>query len=77
MIKIYKNDLDYLKNELKSQNDISDRLQEALLSTRDELEQCKRENIHIKSKFEDNEKKLEEKVIKFYLFSGFKIQSKI
>lgn len=62
MIRVYKTDLDYLKNELKSQNEISERLQEALSSTRDELENVKRENVNYKNRYEEMEKISEEKV---------------
>ena len=62
MIRVYKSDLDYLKNELKSQNEINERLEEALSSTRDELENIKRENVNYKNRYEEIEKTYEEKV---------------
>jgi len=63
LIKVYKTDLDYLKNELKSQNEISERLSEALSQTRDELEHAKRESITFKNKHEESIKNTEENVI--------------
>lgn len=71
MIRIYKTDLDYLKNELKSQNEISERLQEALSSTRDELENVKRENLIYKNRYEEMEKNTEENVNFFFIFLIF------
>ena len=62
MIKIYKTDLDYLKSETKSQSEISDRLSEALNLTRDELEHIKRDNNHLKNKYEESVKFSEENV---------------
>ncbi len=60
---MYKSDLDYLKNELKSQNEISERLSEALSQTRDELEHSKRETINFKTKYEETVKITEENVL--------------
>ena len=62
MIRVYKTDMDYLKNEHKSQNEINERLQEALSSTRDDLENVKRENVNNKNRNEDMEKMTEENV---------------
>lgn len=42
IIKLYKNDVDYLKSELKTQNEMTEKLNEALSQTRNELEETKR-----------------------------------
>lgn len=59
--------MEYLKNELKSQSEISERLSEALNQTRDELEQAKRDNINYKNKHQEAVKTCEE-MVKNYLF---------
>lgn len=65
IIKLYKNDLEYLKSELISQNEITDRLSETLNQTRDELEESKKQNLNIKQKLEDTIKRFDENVKKF------------
>jgi len=47
---------------LKSQNEISDRLSDALSQTIDELEHSKRESINFKNKYEESIKNTEENV---------------
>lgn len=54
---------------MKSQNEISDRLSEALSQTRDELEHAKRESITLKNKYEESVKNTEENV--FLSIKGF------
>lgn len=56
---------------MKSQNEISERLSEALSQTRDELEHAKRETITYKNKYEDTVKNTEENVINFLYFLYF------
>jgi hypothetical protein len=65
-LKLYKNDLEYLKSELNSQNEITERLTETLNSTRNELEEAKRQNIAMKAKLDETNKKYEENV-KIYI----------
>jgi hypothetical protein len=60
---LYRNDLEYLKSELKSQNDISERLGETLSNTREELEEVKKYNISLKTKLDETSKKYDEIVI--------------
>jgi hypothetical protein len=62
ILKLYKNDLEYLKSELKSQNEITEKLNEALSQTREELEDVKKYNINIKNKLDETSKKYEENV---------------
>jgi tRNA(Phe) wybutosine-synthesizing methylase Tyw3 len=62
MGKLYKNDLEYLKSELKSQNEISDRLNETLDVTREELEEVKKQNMYLKNKLDETTKKYDEHV---------------
>ena len=45
IIKVYKNDIDYLKSESKSQEEMTSRLKETLEQTREEQENIKKENI--------------------------------
>jgi hypothetical protein len=60
LLKLYRNDLEYLKSELKSQNDISERLNESLTSTRDELEDAKKQNLVLKTKYDETSKKYDD-----------------
>jgi hypothetical protein len=53
---------------LKSQNEISDRLSDALSQTRDELEHSKRESINFKNKYEESIKNTEENVINNFFY---------
>jgi hypothetical protein len=66
-LKLYKNDLEYLKSELNSQNEITERLTETLNSTRNELEEAKRQNIAMKAKLDETNKKYEENVNIYYI----------
>jgi hypothetical protein len=66
LLKLYRNDLEYLKSELKSQNEITERLSETLSSTREELEDAKKINHTMKTKLDDTAKKYDESVL-FYL----------
>jgi hypothetical protein len=47
---------------LHSQNEITERLSETLSQTRDELEDAKKQNIHLKQKLDDTNKKFDESV---------------
>ena len=60
IIKVYKNDIDYLKDESKSQEEMTGRLKETLEQTREEQENIKKENILLKQKYEDLKKKYDE-----------------
>ena len=60
IIKVYKNDIDYLKSESKSQEEITSRLKETLEQSREEQENIKKENILLKQKYEDLKKKYDE-----------------
>ena len=60
IIKVYKNDIDYLKSESKSQEEMTSRLKETLEQSREEQEKIKKENILLKQKYEDLKKKYEE-----------------
>jgi hypothetical protein len=63
IIKLYRNDLEYLKSELISQTEITDRLSETLTQTRDELEEAKKHSLQYKLKLDDINKKFDENVI--------------
>jgi hypothetical protein len=67
IIKIYKNDMEYLKSELLSQTEITERLTETLSSTRDELEEAKKHSMQLKQKLDDTVKKFDESVSTFQL----------
>ena len=60
IIKVYKNDIDYLKSESKSQEEMTSRLKETLEQSREEQENIKKENILLKQKYEDLKKKYDE-----------------
>lgn len=64
IIKLFRNDLEYLKSELISQTEISERLSETLTQTRDELEEAKKHSLQYKQKVDDINKKFDENVIK-------------
>ena len=53
IIKVFKNDIDYLKSESKSQEEMTSRLKETLEQSREEQENIKKENILLKQKYED------------------------
>lgn len=59
---MYKIDLEDLKGELISQNEITETLKETLSTTRDELEEAKRYNITIKAKLDESNKRYDENV---------------
>jgi hypothetical protein len=67
LLKLYRNDLEYLKSELKSQNDISERLGETLSNTSEELEDVKKQNMTMKNKLDETSKKYEE-IVRMYWF---------
>ena len=54
IIKVYKNDIDYLKSESKSQEEMTSRLKETLEQSREEQEKIKKENILLKQKINLN-----------------------
>ena len=60
IIKVYKNDIDFLKSESKAQEEITSRLKETLEQSREEQENIKKENILLKQKYEDLKKKYDE-----------------
>ena len=60
IIKVYKNDIDFLKGESKSQEQINNTLKETLEQSREEQENIKKENILLTQKYEDLKKKYEE-----------------
>ena len=60
IIKVFKNDIDYLKGESKIQEEMTGRLKETLEQSREEQENIKKENILLKQKYEDLKKKYDE-----------------
>ena len=60
VIKLYKNDLEYLKSENAGFNEIKERLQTELDESRNEVEEKKKETIVLKQKYETLNKKYEE-----------------
>jgi small-conductance mechanosensitive channel len=64
ILKVYKNDLEFLKSELNSQNEITERLSETLNQTRDELEEVRKQNMQLKQQLDDTNKKFDENVNK-------------
>lgn len=59
-LKIYKSDIDTLKEENKTNEQIVSRLKETLEQTREEQENIKKENILLKQQYEDLKKKYDE-----------------
>lgn len=55
--------MEYLKSELYSQNEITERLSETLSHTREELEEAKKQNLQLKLKLDETNKKFDESVI--------------
>ena len=60
IIKVYKNDIDFLKGQSKVQEEMTGRLKETLEQSREEQENIKKENILLKQKYEDLKKKYDE-----------------
>jgi len=60
IIKVCKDDIDYLKSESKSQEEMTSRLKENLKQTLEEQEKIKKENILLKQQYEDLKKKFDE-----------------
>lgn len=60
IIKAYKSDIEYLKNEIKSQEDVTTRLNEILEKSREEKDESIKENIILKQKIETVTRKFEE-----------------
>ena len=60
IIKVYKNDIDFLKDHSKAQEEMTSTLKETLEQSREEQENIKKENILLKQKYEDLKKKYEE-----------------
>ena len=60
IIKVYKNDIDFLKDQSKAQEEMTSTLKETLEQSREEQENIKKENILLKQKYEDLKKKYEE-----------------
>jgi hypothetical protein len=54
--------LEYLKAELHSQNEITERLTETLQQTREEFEEARKQNLQLKQKVEETNKRFEESV---------------
>ena len=59
-IKLYKSDIDTLKEENKTNIEISSRLRETLEQTREEQENIKKENMLLKQQYEDLKKKYDD-----------------
>ena len=59
-IKLYKSDIDTLKEENKTNVEIASRLRETLEQTREEQENIKKENMLLKQQYEDLKKKYDE-----------------
>ena len=60
IIKVFKNDIEYLKGESKVQEEMTTRLKDTLEQSREEQENIKKENILLKQKYEDLKKKYDE-----------------
>ena len=60
IIKVYKNDIDFLKEQSKVQEEMTNTLKETLEQNREEQENIKKENILLKQKYEDLKKKYDE-----------------
>ena len=60
IIKVYKNDIEFLKGQSKVQEEMTGRLKETLEQSREEQENIKKENILLKQKYEDLKKKYDE-----------------
>jgi chromosome segregation ATPase len=60
IIKVYKNDIDFLKGQSKVQEEMTSTLKETLEQSREEQENIKKENILLKQKYEDLKKKYDE-----------------
>ena len=63
-IKVCKTDIDYLKKQLSSQQQLTETLKENLTNTRLELEDCKKKNNVLQNKYEEADKNLKESTIK-------------
>lgn len=63
IIKVYRNDIEYLKSEAKQHEEITARLNETLQQTREEQEEAKKTNVIIKQKLYEMNKKLEENAV--------------
>jgi ElaB/YqjD/DUF883 family membrane-anchored ribosome-binding protein len=61
-MRLYKNDLEYLKSELKSQTEVNEVLRDTLSQKTEELEELKKNNHTMKSKLDNVTKKYEENV---------------
>ena len=59
-IKLYKSDIDTLKEENKTNVEIASRLRETLEQTREEQENIKKENMLLKQQYEDLKKKYDD-----------------
>ncbi len=62
IIRVCKNDIEYMKNEAKNQEDIIIKLNQTLSKTSKEEEEIKKENTILKQKLEDLNKKYDESV---------------
>jgi chromosome segregation ATPase len=60
IIKVYRNDLEFLKAESQSHDEALNRLKEVLSKTREENEEIKKENIILKQQLEDMTRKYED-----------------
>ncbi len=63
IMRLYKNDLEYLKSELKSQTEVNEVLKETLGQKNEELEELKKNSITMKSKLDNITKKYDETVM--------------
>ena len=75
VIRIFKNDIEYLRGELKTQNMINEKLSENFQSAQYELQHVKKDNLHLNLKNEDLNKKNEDDVKKILIFLENKNQS--
>ena len=57
-----KNDREYLKSELKTQNQVVEKLTENLQTAEYELQQSKRQNLNLKNQLDDSSKKYQDDV---------------
>ena len=62
VIRIFKNDIEYLRGELKTQNMINEKLSENFQNAQYELQQVKKDNLHLNTKNEDLNKKNQDDV---------------
>jgi hypothetical protein len=64
-MRLYKNDLEYLKSELKSQTEVNEVLKDTLSHKNDELEELKKNSMTTRSKLDNITKRYDDNVISY------------